>query len=491
MNEKSVKKNIILNTFRMMLTVLMPLITFPYTSRIFLTDGSGQINFSNSVAQIFTLFASLGIYTYGVREGVKVRENKREFTKLAHELLIINGISTILTYIVYFFMIFCFKPFDNYRILLLINGLLIGFTALGLDWVYGVYEEYSYITIRQIVIQILTIVLMFILVHKKSDIYIWVLISVVSNVGANVFNFIHAKKYLYFQRITNYRYKLKRHLQPIFILFATQLASKVYSNLDVVLLGIFATDDNVGLYSAAVKVNTILITFFSAMYPVFLPRIVRNLEKNNMNQYYSFLRKAFGLIFALGIPTVIGIEILSEQMIFVLSGQSFLAASTTIRILAPIILVNSLSGLFFYNVLVPNKKENIVLICTVAGALINLILSIILIPYLKQNGAALGSLISECFVLIFAVIFCRKNDKNIKKGIPNIINYIIGSVWITLYVYIIKTLVENWYFQLFVGIFGGAILYFAWLLLVNDSIIKEGISIILSHKKVENVIKKG
>ena len=73
MSNKSLKLNTLLNAFRMLLTVLIPLITFPYTSRIFLTEGSGQLNFASSLVQVFILFASLGIYTYGVREGAKFR----------------------------------------------------------------------------------------------------------------------------------------------------------------------------------------------------------------------------------------------------------------------------------------------------------------------------------------------------------------------------------------------------------------------------------
>ena len=72
----ALKFNLILNTFRMLLTVCVPLITFPYLAHVFGVEGMGKINFAISVTSVFTLFASLGIYTYGVRNGSYVRDNK-------------------------------------------------------------------------------------------------------------------------------------------------------------------------------------------------------------------------------------------------------------------------------------------------------------------------------------------------------------------------------------------------------------------------------
>ena len=87
---KSLKKNIFLNAFRMSMNLLVPIITFSYTARIFLTEGSGQLSFAASTVEILSLFASLGIYTYGVREGTKRRDNFEDFTEFAWELININ-----------------------------------------------------------------------------------------------------------------------------------------------------------------------------------------------------------------------------------------------------------------------------------------------------------------------------------------------------------------------------------------------------------------
>ena len=488
MHNKSVKLNIFLNAFRMSLTVLVPLITFPYTSRVFLTEGSGQLSFASSVVQVFILFASLGIYTYGVREGSKVKEDKLLFSKFAQELLLVNGIASIFTYVIFLICVFFVSSFQEYRILLLINGVSIGFTALGLDWVYGVYEEYGYITIRQIAVQIFTIITMFIFVHDISDIYIWASLLVLSSVGANIFNCIHARKFIDYKYHKDWSYKIGPHWKPIIALFATQLAAKIYLNIDTILLGIMSTEHHVGLYSAAVKLNTILITCFTAMMPVFVPRIVEAIKNGRKEDYISLLRKILMLIISFALPAVVGIEIFAEELIILLAGQAFIEATVTIRILAPIILITSVANVLYYNVLVPNGKENSVLICTITGGVINIFLSIFLINYFQENGAAIGSLISELFALILAAFYCFRFDTSIFKNVPKLWNYLLGSLIITAWCEFIKFLITDSFLSLFLGVSGSVILYLGLLMITKDDM---GIELIAIINKIRGRLLKG
>lgn len=46
---------------------IFPLVTFPYITRVLLPEGNGKIAFANSVINYFSMFAMLGIPTYGIR----------------------------------------------------------------------------------------------------------------------------------------------------------------------------------------------------------------------------------------------------------------------------------------------------------------------------------------------------------------------------------------------------------------------------------------
>ena len=87
---KSIKLNFIMNVILTMSSFIFPLITFPYVSRILLPEGTGKVSFATSLISYFSMFAQLGIPTYGIRACAKVRDDKEELTRTTQELVIIN-----------------------------------------------------------------------------------------------------------------------------------------------------------------------------------------------------------------------------------------------------------------------------------------------------------------------------------------------------------------------------------------------------------------
>lgn len=97
--QKTIKKNFIMNIILTMSSLIFPLITFPYVSRILLPVGTGKVSFAISVITYFNMFAQLGIPTYGIRACAKIRDDKEKLSKLAQELLFINLIMSLFSYV--------------------------------------------------------------------------------------------------------------------------------------------------------------------------------------------------------------------------------------------------------------------------------------------------------------------------------------------------------------------------------------------------------
>ena len=77
MKQKSLGVNALLNGIKQCCSIIFPLITFPYISRVLGSDGYGKYSFSYSVTNYFILLAALGIYTYAIREGAKIRDDQK------------------------------------------------------------------------------------------------------------------------------------------------------------------------------------------------------------------------------------------------------------------------------------------------------------------------------------------------------------------------------------------------------------------------------
>ena len=186
---RSIKYNFVMNLILTASNFLFPLITFPYVSRVLQVEANGIIAYVTSIVSYFSLVASLGIPTYGIRAAATVRDDKRKLSKVVQELLIINIVLVGLVLIIYFIMLFTVPSMLVYRELFYINAIGIILNVLGVNWFFQAIEQYDYITVRSIIFRVLSIALMFIFVHQPSDYIIYGLILVLSSAGSNILNF--------------------------------------------------------------------------------------------------------------------------------------------------------------------------------------------------------------------------------------------------------------------------------------------------------------
>ncbi|MCJ0554332.1 oligosaccharide flippase family protein, partial [Enterococcus cecorum] len=178
--------------------VIFPLITFPYVSRVLLSEANGKIAFATSVVSYFSLVASMGIPSYGVRKCAEVRDNKNELSKIVRDLLILNSIFTLLSYGVFIILLIVVPKFNSETPLFLISSITIIFNMLGVEWFYQAIEQYQYITVRNIAFKLLSIGLMFLFVHSPSDYIIYAGVNVFASVGSNILNIIKLHHYVDF-----------------------------------------------------------------------------------------------------------------------------------------------------------------------------------------------------------------------------------------------------------------------------------------------------
>ena len=433
MIKKSLKKNALLNIVRTTCGIIYPIITFPYASRILLPEGIGKVNFANSVISYFVLIAGLGIGTYGTREAAKIRENKIALSNLVKELFTINIISMAIAYLLLGISLFLVPKFQSYQTLLLISSITILFTTIGFDWVYSALEEYGYITLRTIIFQCISIVLLFLLVKTKEDYAAYLGIGVISSVGANVLNCIHLRKYIILK--TGYKLQIKQHLKPIFVLFGMALVTSVYTMLDTTMLGFLADDTQVGYYSAATKLNKMVLGFVTAACAVLFPRLSLYAAKENKEEFRQLLNKSLAITMCFAIPATIGLSILSEPITLLFSGENYLPSVPVMRMMNPIIIIIALSNFIGIQCLIPLHKEKITLYSVCVGAGTNFILNIILIPHFGALGAAIATLCAESSVTIFQLIAARKYI-NIAPIFKAVIEYIISSIFMGIAVYL-------------------------------------------------------
>jgi len=414
--QKSIKKNFIMNAILTMSQFIFPLITFPYVSRILLPVGTGKVSFATSLISYFTMFAQLGIPTYGIRRCAQARDDKMELTRVTHELFFINLVMSGVAYAILFLALAFVPRLQGDRTLYLVVSLNIIFTCVGIDWLYQGLEEYTYITVRSIIFKAIALVAMFAFIHQKSDYVIYGGISIFAASASNILNFINARKHIYMRPVGGYR--LRRHLKPVLVFFAMSVATTVYTNLDTVMLGFMKTDTDVGYYNAAVKIKSILVSIVTSLGAVLLPRASYYVEQGDFSNLRRISKKALNFVLVIACPLALYFILFAKEGIRFLSGPAYGGAVLPMQWIQPTIIFIGLTNILGLQILVPLGKEKYVLYSEIAGAITDFAINWFLIPRLASTGASIGTLAAEFVVLVVQYYVLRKEVTPIFKKLP-------------------------------------------------------------------------
>lgn len=482
MKKKSLGVNALLNGLRSALNLIFPLITFPYVSRVLSVDGMGIYNFSNTYVNYFVLIAGLGIATYAVREGAKYRDDKEKISTFASEIFTINIVSTVVAYILLLASLIIFNNLHNYVSTILVFSLQILFTTIGTEWIYTIYEDYSYITVRSIVFKVLSIILLFIFVRTPQD-YIWYAgITVFAGVGSNILNWLHARSFVNI-RLTkrmNWRY----HLKPILIIFASTVAVTIYVSSDTTILGLLKNDYAVGIYSVAVKIYNIAAGLISGLLVVTIPRLAMLFGKRMFKEYNNVLLQVINTISVLVIPAAVGLIMLSKEVVLVIAGRKYLDSVFSLQIITVAFIFSNFSTIFNQCVLIPAKRENKSLRNTVITGIVNIGLNFILIPFMSYDGTALTTVIAEFMIMVLNAWSAWDIIKPImlsKDIIKNILDSLIGCLGIVVICLLLRAGITLLILRTVLSVILSVIIYAAVLVLLKNEVMFEFIDKVKSR----------
>lgn len=468
-SEKSIKVNSMLNVIKTISSIIFPLITFPYISRVLQPENVGKVNFGSSFVSYFSLIASLGITTYAIRECSAVRGDKKKLGEKASQIFSINVCTTIVAYVLLGLSLIFFRKLDSYRTLIIIQSTAILFTTWGADWLNSAMEDFKFITIRSIGFQFISLILMFILVHQPDDYYKYAAITVLSSCGANITNILYRRKYCTVRFTKDMHWQ--EHFTPILLLFVMILAQTIFSNADITMLGLMKGDFEVGIYSTAYKMKNIVVQVVASLCWVVMPRMSYYFAEGDWNKINAMLKKVLSVMVTIGFPCVAGCVVLSSEIIQIVAGQQYSAASLPLMILMFSFIVDIFGGSFLGNmVCLPAKQEKVFMEACCFTAVVNVVLNYILIPYGGASAAAFTSSISAIVICVWLFI---KKDSRVK------LNYawevckspLVGSIIIIIFCTAIKAVVVNICAKLSICILGSVLLYFLTLILFHNVLV--------------------
>lgn len=472
MNKKSIVKNYIYNVIYEVLSIIIPIITTPYLSRVLGAEKTGIYSYTISIITYFILFGSLGVAMYGKREIAFNQINEEKRSKIFFEILLLRFITLSISMVIFYF-IFCLQgEYRSYYAILLLE---IVANIIDISWFFHGLEEFKRTVTRNIIIKLISTVSIFIFIKTKDDLWNYFLIYVLSALLGNLSLWLSLSKFIkkpHFRTLN-----IKRHLMPTIVLFIPQIATQIYTVLDKVMIGtIVSNKAEVGFYEQAQKMIKLFLTIATSFGVVMMPRVAATFAEGNNNKIKKYMNISFSFVMFLAFPLMFGVMSIAYQFVPIFYGEGYAKVAPLLCIISPIIVLIGLSNVIGTQYLLPTKQQNKYTTSVVIGALINFILNIILIGKYASIGGAIATVIAELCVTSIQ-FYLIKNELKIKEIFLRVYKYIIASIIMFAFNKLVIGQILSGIVSIIIQIIMSSIIYILLLLIMKDKMVIEVISI--------------
>lgn len=458
------KKNFVYNLIYQILILILPLVTVPYVSRVLGADGVGKYSYTYSIAYYFMICAMLGLNNYGNRAIAKVRDNKEELSKEfcgIYAFQLISSITMVVSYILY---IILFNK--EYKLIASIQILYVLSSVFDINWFFFGIEKFKLTITRNTLIKVLSLILIFLFVKQREDVWIYTLILAGSTLFSNIVLFSFLKKYVKFVGIK--KEDVVKHIKPCFTLFLPVIAVSIYNVISKIILGSLSEISEVGYYENAVKIIQVPLSIVTALGTVMLPRTSNLISKNKDVLVKNTLSKSMTFVMFLVMPMAFGLLAIGKDFSIIFFGSEFLKTGYILKILVIDIIFISWGNVIRTQYLIPKEKDKEYTISAILGAIVNVITNLILVPKFASIGATIGNVFAEFSVVLFQSWAVRK-ELNLKGYFKDSVNFIIKAFIMYIGILLIGNIISkynifaiekyNVLFKLIIQVITGGIIY--------------------------------
>ena len=461
MRKKSIAKNYLYNLTFQVLTVILPLVTAPYVSRVLGAERIGIYSYTLSIVTYFVLVGSLGVALYGQREIAYVQDDKYARIKTFWEIIIMRFITILISAVVYYFVMVRGEYQCYYKILLL----EIGAAAFDISWFFKGLEDFQKTVTRNIIVRLLSVSCVFIFVKSPADLPKYVLIYSLGNMLGSISLWIYMPRYLKGVRVKNI--DIYRHFIPILLLFIPQVSTQVSNVLDKTMLGRLIEDKaEVGFYEQAQKILRILISITTSLGVVMMPRIASTFASGDKKKANYYMRKSITFIFFLAFPLMLGLISIADAFVPIFYGEGYDKVALIMKVISPTMLLIGISNVIGTQYLIPAKRQKEYTTSVLIGLITNFIFNWILITRYSSVGASIATIISETIVVAVQLYFVRK-DIHVKELIKLSRRYIVSSLVMYGACCLVKKVVMYGVASIILQIIVGGIVYMGMLMLIH------------------------
>lgn len=458
-------KNYLYNASYQLLLIILPIITTPYVSRVLGADGVGTYSYTNSITQYFILFGCIGLNLYGQREIAYYQNDIRKRNRTFFELVFLRAITISISLIIFYLTM---VQFSKYSSIFLIQTLDIIASIFDISWFFQGIEDFKRTVLRNFLVRLLCVTLIFIFVKSPVDLPLYVLCYSGTLFLGNISLWLYMPKYVNKNDINGLN--IKKHIRPAVMLFLPQIATSLYTYLDKTMIG-YITDNTaeVAYYEQSQTIIKTVMTVITSLGTAMMPRIANLFKTNQYEEIKKYMNASIKFVLLLAIPFTFGIMGIAKGFVPWFFGEGYEKVVPNMMVIAPVIIFIGMSTITGTQYLLPLGRQKEYTLSVIAGAMINFILNIIFISIFGSIGAAIGTLFAEFAVMGVQLYFIRK-EFSLLGIFKQAIKYTLFGLIMFIVVILLSNILSVSIVSTFVEIFVGAIVYGLLLLISKDSI---------------------
>ncbi len=408
-NEKTLVKNSIFYTASTLICMVIPLVIYPYITRVLGPENYGKFSFAQNLVTYFTLLSTLGLRQYAQRV-CSARRDERELSKIVKSLLMIAGSLTLLAIIIYALVtVFLGSTTGEVWVYIAFGGMIV-FSSLGLDWLMVATESFTFVSLRNTITRLLLPILALCFVTQKSDYAVYALLyTACYAILPALMNYAHLfrRKLISYHGLCGAKVEIVRHLNPIFFLALVTIGSKIFSGMDIMMLRFMRDETTVGLYNNAIKLPLVVDELLMAVAAVITPRLYAAVRENRMDEAKSLINYASNTMFFFAVPALMTFVFFSKELVLLIAGADYVSGHPILMVYSLIMFTTLFLTLGGTRMFIARGKEKQLFAILMGAGALNALLNYVLIPLWGGLGAAVASITANVCMFIVEITYIR------------------------------------------------------------------------------------
>lgn len=395
----SLKKNFLYNSAYQILTLILPVVTAPYLSRVLGSDGVGTYSYTYSIAYYFVMFAMLGVNNYGNRSIAQSRNDSEHLSQTFWSIWALQGIlglCAVLIYVAYALLI------SRESIYALIWVPYVLTAILDINWFYFGLEKFKFTVTRNFIIKLITFVLTFVVVRGEHA-----LVAYLALMSASMFISVVVLWPFLRTEVNRYVPSLKEivvHIKPNLVLFVPVIAVSLYTVMDKVMLGQISGMSETGIFENSYKVGQMPVTLITALGTVMLPNATNLIASGREAESIKRMGPSMWFAMLLSSAFTFGLFAITPEFVPIFFGDGYGRCGIVLPLIAFDMPFMSWANVIRTQYLIPKQRDKDYVFSILLGAASNVTVNLLLIPTLGAIGAGIGTLVAEAVVCIVQTI---------------------------------------------------------------------------------------